>query len=177
MPYDRAGYIGNCGGFNNYGCGGQNAGYGCLNDCTLLKKELHYVETYAKNRNADCGYYNNNNCYGNCGYGCGNSGYYDGGYGCGPCGGGCGPIITPPCPPVFNGGCGPCGGGFYDGGCPFGYDDKKIHRKEKKHKKDKDHKPHNEFCVKPCYKPKCHKPKCEKCDCKSCKKSIDKIYY
>ncbi|AUV58725.1 hypothetical protein, partial [Bandra megavirus] len=100
MPYDRAGFFNDCGAF---GSGGSSCGsnYGRVNDAKLMKKELHYVETFAKAHNEE---FNNNfnNNYFNNGYGCNNGGFYGGG--CGPCndgwigGGGCGPC-APPCPP------------------------------------------------------------------------------
>lgn len=169
MPFDRAGYLNNFGGYGNYGRFNQGAACGRINDCRLLKKELHYVETYAKNYNADCGAFNNSGCYDNCGYGYGGRGFNDCGFGpgcevgCGsgrgfdgPCGGFDGPCGG------FGGPCGsPCGlVGPFDG--PYrrqidgDFDD---HDEGKKHKKNKnkDDKPCNPFC-KPCKK---REPSCE----------------
>ena len=192
MTWDRAGYLNNCN--DGASCGSSR---NRVHDSKLLKKELHYVETYAKTHDESCDnsfrdrY--NNSC--GSGYGCGGfdgCGPYNGGCGpynggCGPYNGGCGPYNggfggCGPCDGGF-GGCGPCDGGF--GGCgpcdngfvgcgPFYKKDKcKKDKKEKKEKKDKS--PCNSFC-KPCYKPVCNDP-CEKvCGCGLCKKSYKKIY-
>lgn len=137
MPYDRAGYLNNNGIYGNSGKAFRNAGCGRVNGRKLLKKELHYVETYLNDFNQDfCGE-NNYNGYNNLGSGYNNCGYNDGGCGfapsplpinggCGPlsindgCGGGCGPL-------PINGGCGGgdgCGplpvNGVCGGGCGCG---------------------------------------------------------
>ncbi|BCS83474.1 putative pre-mRNA-splicing factor ATP-dependent RNA helicase PRP2 [Cotonvirus japonicus] len=178
MPYDRAGYLNNFGGYGN--CG---SAYNRINDAKLMKRELHLTETYLDTINRECA-----NNFNNYGFGGSNSGFNDFGCGvpCGPIGGGCGPIgggcgfdIVPPCPPTppfpvcGGGGFGPgfsgpgCGGGFYD-------NDRKE-KKEKKEKKHKNNDPCNPFC-KPCYKPKCNDPTEEICECKNCVRSYNKIY-
>ena len=161
---DRAGYLNNYGGYG--GCNQYNGGSsrGRFNDSQLLKKELHYVETYAKNTNSE---YDNNFCdSSNCNYGYG-------GNNCG-FGGGCGPSFVG-CPPSFgcapdfncgfNGGCPVnmssfgCGnGGFNEGGC------------EKDSYKENDDGPCNPFCQ-PCHKPVCNEPSLDYCGCDVCNRS------
>lgn len=182
MPCDRAGYLNGCG---EYGTrGGCDSGYGFnrVNDARLLKKELHYVETYFDTHNEECADSRDNCFYDGYGGGCGGCGYDN----CGGCGfnggrgfgGGCGFR-------GFDGGCGFGGRGFNDG---FGYSpcdkfewkrggDDKCDKKKKKKKEKVDDSPCNPFC-KPCYKPVCNKA-CsnDKCDCKNCERAYKKIRY
>lgn len=59
MLHDRAGYL-------NY----YNTISNCINNVRLLKKELHYVESYADTFNQECNMYNNNSCYNTFDCGC-----------------------------------------------------------------------------------------------------------
>ena len=92
MGYDRAGYLNNCatnGAYNRYN---NNCSSNRFNDNKLIKKELHYVESYERNRNSASDCYNNVGECGNYDRGCNNSGYYDNtncGPPCGPINGGC----------------------------------------------------------------------------------------
>ena len=121
MFCDRAGYINNYGGYGSHGRGNSGASRSRTNSNKLLRKELHYVETYEKNNNS-ChdGYYNNydagnyGNGYGNCGYaggcagGCAGAPCVDAGI---PCVGAPVPVGAPcldtPCldTPYLDGGC------------------------------------------------------------------------
>ena len=192
---DRAGVISSCnsgnGAYgNNYGQFANNA-YNRCNDTQLVRKELHYVETYARTRDVvnscnnagsygnNCGNYNNfNNCgagYRSCGPACGPAPCGPIGCGPAPCGPvGCGPA---PCGPV---GCGPapCGpvNGPYDGP----RDGPHI-RRERPEKKDDDDdndkddgKPCNPFC-KSHQKP-IHNNNGKPCECRNCRNSYKKIY-
>ena len=205
---DRAGVIslikGNHGGYGNHCRNNYDSAYNRVNDAKLLKKELHYVETYLKTHDEECDRRSKDNCYDSygdwnkyhnfdrCGYdGCGYDGCF-GGWGRPFYGGGCDK-------PFYDGGCGKpfygggCGKPFYGGGCGK-YDKYDKHdkydkdwkdddwkcKKDKYDDDDKDYKKHddkpcNSFC-KPCYKPICNNP-CKKiCDCNNCKRSYDKIY-
>lgn len=187
MPYDRAGYLNSCGGYGNRF--NEDAAQNHINDSRLSKKELHYVETYVDNHNADFGGYSRGAACDN--YGCGGGGYYDGGCGSGP-------FLDGPCDgPGFCGGFGlngpyggfglngPCGGpGFYgesgsclNGSCNGEWSKSDKHNGKDDNKKDKNRNdPCNPFC-KPCYKPICYKPPHDKpCGCDICTKSYKKIY-
>lgn len=131
MPYDRAGYLNSCGGCGSQGRLSNGFANGRINDSKLLKKELHYVETFVDNHNEECNRAYNDSCcdnfnsgcygsgdscggYGGCGGfgGCGEIGGYGGYGGCGEFGGGCGEI---------GGGCGEIGGGCGEIGGYGGY--------------------------------------------------------
>ena len=156
---DRAGVIsangGNNGAYgNNYGQYANNA-YNRCNDSILVKKELYYVETYARNRETvnAC---NNAGCYGN---NCGNYNNFNNcGAGYRSCGPQCGPV----------GGCGPVAFGPVGGCGPVPYDKPRIHR-EKVDNIDNDDDctankfSHNGFGGKPC-------------ECRNCKNSYKKIF-
>ena len=170
MTCDRAGYL------NNYGFGNCGGFQDNCNDSKLIHKELHYVETYVKNREAGCGgrFNNYGNCgsggYGNCGFGgygnCGFGGYDNCGFD------GCFDNYCAPCAPCIPT-CAPC---IPSWGFPK-YKTKKVKKTKKDDDKKDDDGPCNPFCT-PCYKPKCNDP-CDKfkdCDCKSCKRSYKKIY-
>lgn len=139
MPFDRASYLNNCNAISN-----------CINNIRLLRKELHYVETYADAFNQECNSFNNNCCYDNVSCGC----YANCGF---------------PCEGYANG----CAVGC---GIPFGNYNKPNKKKINRNIKSDDG-PCNPFC-KPCYKPICYDPsdKFKKCQCKTCLKSLNKIY-
>src|ERR1700761_6095689 len=87
MPYDRAGYLNNFGGYGNHNRSNYGSAHSRANDSKLLKKELHYVETYVKNHDEEYNRFHNNDVCDNYGYGCNDHGYDDK-FGCGrfePC--------------------------------------------------------------------------------------------
>lgn len=90
---DRAGYINNCNSCNNgyiNNCNSCNNGYGNRGKCSqcdnkeydsdriLVKKELHYVETYLRARDRNVNEHCNANENDSYGYGCCNSNYNNG---------------------------------------------------------------------------------------------------
>ena len=176
---DRAGVLsflkGNCGGYGSRHGNNYNSGHNRVTDAKLVKKELHYVETYAKVHDEEHDNRHHNSFNDSHGYGCGGrDGFGRDGYG--------------------YDGCGRDGYGYdgygYDGfgrdGCdrPFynkhyKYDNDcdSDRKKDKKDKKDKKHddKPCNNFCQ-PCHKPVCYKPYNKDCKCHICVKSYNKIY-
>ena len=182
MPFDRAGYLNNQYGYGHDDRSSCAASRKRCNDTTLVKKELHYIETYVKTHDSAKDKYCNDSAHGNYGYGCNSNGYNNGGYGCEPCydNGSCNDYCPPPCNnyPVYDN-CGPCNDQpYYDEHRPYKndyYHEKKHDKSPKIHRKDKHDDACNPFC-KPCHKPVCNDPVVKTCQCNACKKSFDKIY-
>lgn len=145
MPFDRAGFLNSFGGFGNHDSCSNNESHKKSNDAKLLKKELHYVETYIKSRDTSKDKFSNRSCNDNYGFGgssgcgaafgggfgrfggCRDDGFYGNGFygsgGCGPvcdtgCDIGCGPVCDTGCDIGCDiGGYGGCGSGKSYGGC------------------------------------------------------------
>lgn len=165
MSYDRAGYMNNYGGYGGSNCYNQGAARERINNSQMVKRVMHYEETYVNNQN-EC-----RDAYNSCGacnnYGCNgcNGGFYNGGCGPAPCAPPCGPPCgpppcAPPCgPPPCGPPCGPppCGppcGGF-------------CGEPEKKCKKKK---------CDPCPKPIRHNINDSPCECKACRRMYEMLY-
>lgn len=97
MPYDRAEYLNRTNGYGSHGKAKCGAAYNQVNDSKLVKKELHYVETYARDYNSIADKFCNKAAHNNYGYNNGAGACYNRGAFVGPVPPPCAGPVPPPC--------------------------------------------------------------------------------